>query len=107
MADFYLLPPRPLIGEEVAKLIRPYLPGMRISAAEGVRILEAVVNASRNKAFLIHREDLPEGEEPVQALCDGFGADAGDRITHVSLGARPGEPRVRVLSAQDIPVMVG
>ena len=107
MADFYLLSPRPLIGEEVAKLIRPYLPGMRVTAADGVRILEAVVNASRTKALVIHREDLPEGEELVQALRDGFGAEAGDRITHISLGARPGEPRVRLLSVQDSPVMVG
>jgi len=107
MADFYVLPPRPVIGEEVAKLIRPYLPGMRITAADGVRLLEAVANSARTKAFLVHREDLPEGEELVKAVGDGFGAVDGDQIIHVSLGKQTGEPRVRAMTAQDDAVAVG
>lgn len=95
MADFLLLPPRPAIGEEIARLIRPYLPGVRITAADCVRFLDALVATSGRRAFLVHREELPDEDDVTVALRDGFGAEPGDRVVHVML-ARPGEPRVRV-----------
>jgi hypothetical protein len=93
MADFLLLPPRPAIGEEIARLIRPYLPGVRITAADCLRFLDALAAAS-GKVFLVHREELPD-EEDDAALRDGYGAETGDRIIHVLTG-RSGEPRVEV-----------
>jgi hypothetical protein len=104
MADFLLLPPRPLVGEEIARLIRPYLPGVRVTARDCVRLLETVVEESRGRAFLAHREDLPEGEDVATAIRDGFGADTGDRIVQVSIGARLGEPRVRILETDAVEV---
>jgi hypothetical protein len=92
MADFLLLPPRPAIGEEIARLIRPYLPGVRVTAADCLRFLDTLAAAS-GKAFLVHREELPDEEDIAAALRDGFGAEPGDRIFHVLTG-RPGEPRV-------------
>ena len=94
MADFLLLPPRPAIGEEIARLIRPYLPGVRVTAADCLRFLDTLAAAS-GKAFLVHREELPDEEDVAAALRDGFGAEPGDRIIHILTG-RPGEPRVEV-----------
>ena len=94
MADFLLLPPRPAVGEEIARLIRPYLPGIRVTAADCVRFLDALVAAS-GSTFLVHREELPDGGDVAIALRDGFGAEPGDRIVHVLTG-RSGEPRTRI-----------
>ena len=94
MADFLLLPPRPAVGEEIARLLRPYLPGVRVTAADCVRFLDALA-ANDGRAFLVYREELPDGEDVAAALRDGFGAEAGDRIVHVLTG-RSGDPRTRV-----------
>jgi hypothetical protein len=95
MADFLLLPPRPAVGEEIARLIRPYLPGVRVTAADCVRFLDGLVAANASAAFLVHREELPDEEDVAAALRDGFGAEPGDRVVQVMTG-RPGEPRVRI-----------
>jgi hypothetical protein len=93
MADFLLLPPRPAVGEEIARLIRPYLPGIRVTAADCVRFLDALA-ANSGRSFLVYREELPDEEDLATALRDGFGAEPGDRIIPVQAG-RPGEPKVR------------
>jgi hypothetical protein len=95
MADFLLLPPRPAIGEEIARLVRPYLPGVRVTAADCVRFLDALVATGAGNAFLVHREELPDEEDVVAALRDGYGAEPGDRVVQILTG-RPGEPRVRI-----------
>lgn len=94
MADFLLLPPRTVVGEEIARLIRPFLPGVRITASDCVRFLDQLTSASGN-TFLVHREELPDEEDIGVALRAGFGAEPGDRIVHVLTG-RSGEPRTRV-----------
>jgi hypothetical protein len=104
MADFLLLPPRPTIGEEIARLIRPYLPGVRVTAADGVKVLDRLV-AAHGSTFLVHREELPDEEDVTAALRDGFGAEPGDRVVHVLTG-RPGEPRVATEEILDA-VIVG
>jgi hypothetical protein len=96
MADFFLLPPRPSVGEELARLVRPYLPGLRVSAGDCVRFLETVVEKAGGRAFLVHREDLPDADDVGVSLRDGFGAEDGDRVIQVCIGPRPGDPRVRV-----------
>jgi hypothetical protein len=94
MADFLLLPPRPAVGEEIARLVRPYLPGVRVTAADCVRFLDELVGRHGGRVFLIHREELPDEEDVVAALRDGFGAEPGDRVVQVTTG-RVGESRVR------------
>jgi hypothetical protein len=96
MADFLLLPPRPSVGEELARLVRPYLPGVRVSAADCLRFLEGLVENAGGRAFLVHREDLPDADDVCVSLRDGFGAADGDRVVQVSAGPRPGDPRVRI-----------
>jgi hypothetical protein len=107
MADFYLLPPRPAVGEELARLVRPYLPGLRLTAADCVAFLEAVVEKSGGRAFLVHREDLPDEDDVRDSLRAGFGAAGGDRVIQVSAGPRAGEPRATVLAFCDELLAVG
>jgi hypothetical protein len=107
MADFYLLPPRPVVGEEIARVVRACLPGVRVTAADCVRLLEHVVEATRGRAFLVHREDLPDGQDVATAIRDGFGAGPGDRIVQVSLGSGSREPRVSILAVEGEQVAVG
>jgi hypothetical protein len=101
MADFYLLPPRPAVGEEIARLIRPYLPGLRITAADSVRFLDTIVAATRGWAYLVHREDVPEGDDLAASIRQGFGAGPDDQIVQVSLGSRIGEPQFRLLTVEE------
>ncbi|HKB05151.1 MAG TPA: hypothetical protein VKD90_23200 [Gemmataceae bacterium] len=107
MADFYLLPPRPSLGEELARLIRPYLPGVRVTAGDCVRFLEAAVEKAGGRAFLVHREDLPDADDVYASVRDGFGAEAGDRVIQVATGPRAGEPRVWVVTLSEDAVAVG
>jgi hypothetical protein len=104
MADFLLLPSRPAVGEEIARLIRPYLPGVRVSAADCVRFLDALATGA-GRQFLVYREELPDEEDVATALRDGFGAEPGDRMVHIQIG-RPGEPKVRMEPISDL-ILVG
>ena len=97
MADFYVLPPRPVVGEQLAKVLRAYLPGLPITPTEALRFLEETAARSGQEAFVIHREDLPDGEEVCTALRDGYGCTEGDRIMQVSLEPTLEEPRLRLL----------
>jgi|RhiMethySRZTD1v2_1073278.scaffolds.fasta_scaffold267832_1 hypothetical protein len=91
MADFYVLPPRPVVGEQIAHVLREYLPGVRVTASDGLRFLEQI--ADRSRAFVVHREDLPEGDDVATALRDGFGTGPDDRIVPVSVDRRlPTQP---------------
>jgi hypothetical protein len=98
MAVFYVLPPRPALGECLARLLRPYLPGIAIGGDSCADLIEMLVNdaAREEEAYVVHREDLPDGEEISAALCTGFGAEPGDQIILVALGPKPDQPQVRI-----------
>jgi len=90
MADFYLLPPRPIVGEQIAQAVRAYLPGVRVTASDCVRFLAEIADRTNGQAFLVHREDLPEGQDVAIAIRDGFGAGPDDRIVQDTMrGAMP------------------
>ena len=97
MAVFYVLPPRPVLGQCLAKALRPYMPGVTIDDEECADIIDSLVTGSPSvkETYVVHREDLPEGEDMNAALREGFGAESGDRVVLVSIGPRPDEPRVR------------
>ncbi len=97
MADFYVLPPRPAVGEQIARAIRPFLPGLSVSPSACVHFLERLVEDS-GRAFLVHPEDLPDESDIVSALHDGFGANETDRVIQIGLTGRAAdEPRVQML----------
>jgi hypothetical protein len=92
MSTFYLLPPRALLGARFSDFFKTMFPGLEWSRSAWADIVETLsAMASRHPdVYVIHRDDLPEGEEPAQALANGFGAEVGDEVIEVSAGAEPG-----------------
>ncbi len=97
MSTFYLLPPRPVLGERLAGFLRGILPGLDWDTDTRSMLAETVAAAAagRENVFVVYREDLPEGEAPARALTDGFGAEPGDEVIEVRPGAAAGEMTAR------------
>jgi hypothetical protein len=93
VSTFYLLPPRPLLGERFASYLKTVFPGLDWSRSAWSELAEALgaVASRQPDVYVVHREDLPAGEETERALADGFGAEAGDEVIEVRPGSRPGE----------------
>jgi hypothetical protein len=97
VSTFYLLPPRPVLGERLAGFLQSMLPGLDWDTAARADLAETVAAAASVHAdvFVVYREDLPDGEPPARALADGFGAAPGDEVVEVRPGPRPGEMTAR------------
>jgi hypothetical protein len=93
MALFYLLPPRPFLGERFANFLQAFFPGLEWDAGARAQLADVFGAAlvGRPDVYVVYREDLPAGEPPARALVDGFGAEAGDEVVEVRPGPRPGE----------------
>lgn len=97
MSIFYLLPPRAMLGDRLAKFLQPLLPGldwdsrMRLNLAE---MVGAAAGAHPN-VFIVYREELPAGESTDRALAHGYGAESGDEVVEIRLGARSEELSAR------------
>jgi len=104
MSTFYLMPPRPVFAETLAQFLQTWLPGLSVpaDAAAEVSDLLQIGLEKRATAFLVFREDLPDGADPAAALRDGFGAEAGDRVIEMRLGGRPGEAGARSWTAGSV-----
>jgi hypothetical protein len=89
MATFYLLPPRPLLGDQLLDGVERLLPGLDLTVAARRRLTEAFLDALdlSGDVFLVFREDLPAGVPAEQALRDGYGAEPGDEVIEVRGGA--------------------
>ena len=90
MATFYLLPPRPVVGEALAWFLQDWLPGLPRLDEQWLALADAVQLAAsqRHDVYLIFREDLPDDADAEQALRDGFGAEPGDEIVELRLAAQ-------------------
>jgi hypothetical protein len=93
MSVFYLLPPRPLLGEHFAGYLRGLFPGLDWDAPTRLNLADALSAAAscHPHVHVVFREELPEGEPARRALVDGFGAEEGDEVVEVRPGGRPGE----------------
>ena len=93
MSIFYLMPPRPFLGDRFADFLQSLFPGLAWDSASRASLAETLGEAAaeREGVYVIYRDDLPREEGPAQALVDGFGAEAGDEVVEVRPGARPGE----------------
>jgi hypothetical protein len=97
MATFYLLPPRTLLADRLAVFLKSVLPGLewiRVRPGDLADML-TVALADEHEGFLVHREELPDGEDVSAALCAGFGAQDGDDVIEVRAGQRGGELTTR------------
>jgi hypothetical protein len=85
VSTFYLLPPRPLLGDRVADFLHSVLPGLAWDSAMRSNLAEAVAAAAsaQDDVYVVFRDDLPSGEPLGTALADGFGAETGDEIVEV------------------------
>ena len=92
MATFYLLPPRACLEEALGEILARLLPGLPLPADAWDAVTDRIGSAAGWPAdvFLVPRDDLPEGEPVGGALVAAFGAETGDRVVEVSLGARAG-----------------
>jgi hypothetical protein len=106
MAVFYLLPPRPLLGQHFAGYLRALFPGLEWADPTWTELADTVASAARlhDGVYVVCREELPEGEDVERALADGYGAEPGDEVVEVSAGARPGELGVRRWRLAAVPV---
>ena len=95
MADFLILSSRQAVGEEIARLIGPYIPGVQIGAEDCLRFLSDVAERD-GRTFLVYRDDLRAAEDLTAALRDGFGAEPSDRVMMV--GRESFRPRLRAAS---------
>ena len=97
MATFYLLPPRPVLGERLAGFLQSILPGLDWNTTTRAALAETVATAAaeQENVFVVYREDLPAGEAPARALTDGYGAEPGDEVIEVRPGAHAGEMTAR------------
>jgi hypothetical protein len=93
MSIFYLMPPRPFVGDRLADLLHSLFPGLDwdIASRDSLAVTLGEVAGARADVYVIYRDDLPREEAPAQALVDGFGAEPGDEIVEVRPGGRPGE----------------
>src|SRR5437763_1851539 len=97
MSIFYVLPPRPLLGDHLAGYFRAWLPGLDWDGPTRANLTEALRSAATCNAdvFLVFREELPEGVATTQALIEGFGAEEGDEVIEVRTPGQFCEPAAR------------
>jgi hypothetical protein len=92
MSIFYLMPPRPFVGDRIAAFLQTFFPGLDWDSSERTGLAEVLGDrAGRPDVFVVYRDDLPHEESPARALVDGFGAEPGDEVVEVRPGPRPGE----------------
>jgi hypothetical protein len=97
MSIFYLMPPRPLLGDRFALFLQTLFPGLDWDCTERTSLAELLGSAAggRCDVFVVYREDLPPEESAAQALVNGFGAEAGDEVIEVRPGGQAGEMTAR------------
>ena len=103
MSTFYLLPPRPLLGDRLAEFLHNVFPGLDWNVADRMCLVDSLgaaatslrIQSGGSEVHVVFRDDLPPGEAPARALVDGFGAEVGDEVVEV----RPTGPQ-EALSAR-------
>jgi hypothetical protein len=92
MSIFYLMPPRPLLGDRFAAFLQTFFPGLDWDSSQRLDLADVLSEAAgRNDIYVVFRDDLPRDEPLGNALVHGFGAEAGDEVVEVRPGGRPGE----------------
>jgi hypothetical protein len=93
MSLFYLMPPRPFLGDRFADFLQTVFPGLDWDSSSRLSLAEMLGEAAveHDGVYVIYRDELPGGESPTVALVNGFGAEPGDEIVEVRPGGRPGE----------------
>jgi hypothetical protein len=92
VSTFYVLPPRPVLGDRFAAFLQTVFPGLDWDTRARVNLADLLGKTlAQPDVYLVHRDDLPAGEVLSRALIDGFGAERGDEVVEVRSGVRPDE----------------
>lgn len=88
MSTFYLLPSRPLLGQQFRAFLQGYFPGLDWDAPRRAELAELLGATAQEQAgvFVIFQEDVPEGADLRQTLAEDFGAATGDDVVEVAAG---------------------
>ena len=86
MATFHVLPPRPFFGLKCAAFLEQWLPGFDWGRLDRAALAELMIAGpgAQPQAYVVFREELPDGIELSQALKDDFGAEPGDSVIEVA-----------------------
>ena len=103
MSIFYLMPPRPFLGDRFADFLQTFFPGLSWDSSARTNLADLLGDAAgeRQGVYVVYRDDLPRQETMAQALRDGFGAEPGDEVVEVRPGGRPGEVVTRRWRVED------
>jgi hypothetical protein len=90
MSTFYVLPPRPIVGDRFAGFLQLVFPGLNWDAPMRLNLADALAEAVRchPNVYVVYRDDLPPAESVIQALVDAFGAEPGDEVIEVRPAGR-------------------
>jgi hypothetical protein len=93
VSTFYLLPPRPTLGDALAGLLQAFFPGLDWNTPGRASLADLLADLAEAApgAYVLFRDDLPPGESIPRALVEGFGAEAGDEVVEVRPTGRPGQ----------------
>jgi hypothetical protein len=82
---FYVLPPRPMVGDSFARFLQDFFPSLDWTAAERAELADQLVEmlTGRGDLYMLHREELPAGEPLPTVLRELYGAEPGDEVVEV------------------------
>ncbi len=85
MSTFLVLPPRELLEHAVTEFADRLLPGLpKPLGLADVLLAHVVAGLPRHEqAFVIYREELPDGADTGSVLQKAFGAEPGDRVLEI------------------------
>lgn len=96
MSTFYVLPSRPVLGRRFADYLQALFPGLDWTSNAWGELADALTAAAnRPDVYVVHREELPAGDELHQALAEAYGAEAGDQVVEVEFADRFGGTTAR------------
>jgi hypothetical protein len=86
VSTFYLLPPRPLLGQQFARFLQGCFPGLTWNAGTRMELAELLGSTAQQQTdvYVVFREDVAENADLRQTLINDFGATTGDEVVEVA-----------------------
>jgi hypothetical protein len=97
VATFYVLPSPLFLGKAFERPLQELFPSV-LWNDKSLQALAEQVNAAvarHSDVYVIHRHELPEGEELLPAVVYGYGAEPGDEVIEICGGKRLGDWHIR------------
>jgi hypothetical protein len=92
MSTFYVLPPRPFLGECFSGYLQALFPGLRWERSVWPGLADTLGQTAADQAdtYVVYQEEIPDGADLTSCLADCFGAEPGDEVVEVRAGHAPG-----------------